>query len=499
MNLQHLITESELESHIKLFDFPTQEAEKECLRHLQSRWTTSRAELERRAADVLTLSQNSRLLKAASSLKETKHFEQILLNHTSSETSETAEEQIFFSGAATKPLNHIPFLVTLFVFLKVYIAPGLALLMPLVLAVMPYFIMTTMMNTSIPWDTYVQMMKQMAFGIQSGEPWRLKHIAQIGWFFVSLGQGMIQPFFTAYHTSKLDTKICERGEAIIQIASTTKTILEDWRANGAAKGWTLQVPTVPQSPREAVAWMEAEPLGWLAVKRSFGYIGMMATFASNPAWRPVQWSSRGLTFKDLCDIAVIKKGAALSTLALENHCMVTGPNRGGKSSALRAVLQQVLLGQTFGLTYGATGSWRPFQLIFSRLKSKDSAGKESLFEMEVRMAANMLKLTKSTEKHSLVLIDELFHSTNPPDAEISAKLFLQQLWDLPNVKSMISTHIFSLCEMPQKPQMLCVPAEELAEGQIQYSYKLAPGICRVSSVREVLKEHGLTSALKHHL
>lgn len=492
MNLQHLIAESELESHIKTFGFPVKEAEKECLRHLQTRWTSSRSELERRAADCLTLSQAPETIKQSlTALKELQPYEQTLLNHTTSETSQTAEEQIFFSGTATKPLNHIPFLVTLFVFLKVYIAPALALLMPLVLAVMPYFIMTTVMGTQIPWDTYVQMMKQMAFGIQSGEPWRLKHIAQVGWFFVSLGQGMIQPFFTAYHTAKLDAKICERGEAIIQIANTTRRILEDWKARGAARTWTLQVPDVPQAPREAVAWMEAEPLGWLALQRCFGYVGMMTTFASSPSWRSVQWSTRGLAFKDLCDIAVLKKGATLSTLALENHCMVTGPNRGGKSSALRAVLQQVLLGQTFGLSYHATGSWRPFQQIFSRLKSKDHAGKESLFEMEVRMAATMLKTTKFTGKHSLVLIDELFHSTNPPDAEISAKLFLQQLWDLPNVKSMISTHIFSLCEMPQKPQMICVPAEETTDGRIQYSYKLAPGICRVSSVREVLKEHGL--------
>lgn len=492
MNIQHLITESELETHIKSFHFPVEEAEKECLRHLQTRWTTSRSELERRAADILTLSQAPETLNHTESiLKNLRPYEQVLQNHTTSETSQTAEEQIFFSGTATKPLNHIPFLVTLFVFLKVYIAPGLALLMPLLLAVMPYFIMTTVMNTTIPWDTYVQMMKQMAFGIQSGEPWRLKHIAQVGWFFVSLGQGMIQPFYTAYHTAKLDAKICERGEAIIQIANTTRQILEDWRAKGAARTWTLHVPDVPQSPREAVAWMEAEPLGWLAVKRCFGYVGMLTTFAVNPAWRSVEWSNRGLAFKNLCDIAILEKGATLSTLALENHCMVTGPNRGGKSSALRAVLQQVLLGQTFGLTYKATGSWRPFQHLFSRLKSKDHAGKESLFEMEVRMAATMLKTAKNTEKHSLVLIDELFHSTNPPDAEISAKLLLQQLWDLPNVKSMISTHIFSLCEMPQKPQMVCVPAEEMADGQIQYSYKLVPGICRVSSVREVLKEHGL--------
>jgi hypothetical protein len=492
MNIQHLITESELETQIQQFGFPVEEAEKECLRHLQIRWTSSRAELERRAADVQTLTHHPETLQQTLEvLKTIRPYEQIIQNHTTSETSQTAEEQIFFSGASTKPLNHIPYLVTLFVFLKVYIAPGMALLMPLVLAIMPYFIMTTVMGTQIPWDTYVQMMKQMAFGIQSGEPWRLKHIAQVGWFFVSLGQGMIQPFFTAYHTRKLDAKICERGEAVLQIANTTRKILEDWRAKGAARTWTLQVPDVPQAPREAVAWMEAEPLGWLAVKRCFGYVGMMATFAASARWRPVAWSNRGLAFKDLCDIAVLEKDGKRSTLALENHSMVTGPNRGGKSSALRAVLQQVLLGQTFGLTYKATGSWRPFQLLFSRLKSKDHAGKESLFEMEVRMAATMLKTTKSTEKHSLVLIDELFHSTNPPDAEISAKLFLQQLWGLTNVKSMISTHIFSLCEMPQKPQMICVPAEEGADGQIQYSYKLAPGICRVSSVREVLKEHGL--------
>ncbi len=109
------------------------------------------------------------------------------------------------------------------------------------------------------------------------------------------------------------------------------------------------------------------------------------------------------------------------------------------------------------------------------------------------MASTMLHTTAKSGQPTLLLIDELFHSTNPPDAEISAKLFLQRLWTLPNAKSMISTHIFSLCETPghEGIQTFCCAAEEREDESIQYSYRLTEGICRVSSVREVLHEAGL--------
>jgi DNA mismatch repair ATPase MutS len=114
--------------------------------------------------------------------------------------------------------------------------------------------------------------------------------------------------------------------------------------------------------------------------------------------------------------------------------------------------------------------------------------------MEVRMASKMLNTARSTGKHCLVCIDELFHSTNPPDAEISAKLFLQQVWNVPNVKSLISTHIFSLCELNSGPQQFCVPATE-SDGNIKYSYKFSPGTCTLSSVQEVLQEYGMIERL----
>ena len=113
--------------------------------------------------------------------------------------------------------------------------------------------------------------------------------------------------------------------------------------------------------------------------------------------------------------------------------------------------------------------------------------------MEVRNASRMIRELKS-RKHSLILIDELFHSTNPPDAETSAKVFLEKLWELTNVKSIISTHIFTLCDNPPDGiATLCCPAT-VTDCGIQYSYNLRSGVCRISSVREVLIEAGLLRA-----
>jgi DNA mismatch repair ATPase MutS len=228
-----------------------------------------------------------------------------------------------------------------------------------------------------------------------------------------------------------------------------------------------------------------------------GQVSVYTQLARDPSWIPVKWSDsiQTLSIEPFSDLAIQKEKAIKSSLVLKGHSLLTGPNRGGKSSNLRAILQQVLLGQTTGFTYLANGSWKPFSTIFTRLKSQDTAGKESLFEMEVRFASQIINTVKKQKKHVLVLIDEIFHSTNPPDAETSAKLFLEILWKYPHVKSIISTHIFSLCEGKHPIQTFYCDAEEDDDGKLKYFYKLTEGgVCKISSVREVLIESGLLCA-----
>jgi hypothetical protein len=508
MDLAHIYQESELQTHISSFGFPLVAGEEECVRQLRGPWVSNTQILEQRAADVITLRKDPEVCAyAMKTLKSLKEAESILREHIPSETSKTAEGQILFQGEHTKVLNTIPYMIAILVFLKVWIAPLLALMTPLLLAVMPYVIMTTIMDMNITWDIYVSMMKHMVLGIQNGEPWRPKHYVQAIWTTISLGQGIVNPFITAYHTSNLDQTIVKRGQALIEIRLRCADVLDRLKAIGCFQTSPLVFPEVPMEPRQAAAWMDSEPLGVQTLWRLTGRLTIICTMASDKSWKPVQWTSNEtLCLTDLSDLAIPSERAAKSALSLRGHSLLTGPNRGGKSSCLRAILQQVILGQTFGLTKGVQGSWKPYGQVFTRLKSRDHAGRESLFEMEVRMASIILKTIQTKRSHTLVLIDELFHSTNPPDAEISARLFLQQLWKFRYTKSIISTHIFSLCEGIQQTtetvdsaagiQLLCCPAEESLTG-IQYSYTLQSGICKVSSVREVLQENGLlTTALK---
>jgi DNA mismatch repair ATPase MutS len=255
---------------------------------------------------------------------------------------------------------------------------------------------------------------------------------------------------------------------------------------------SAQFPEIPKDPRRAAAWMDEEPLAMAHIWKLWGEMDIYFTLAKDVRWKTIDWSHPSLDLTNIYDLAIPETTAIQSTLGLKKHSLFTGPNRGGKSSTLRAILQQILLGQTFGFTFGETthGAWTPFKYIFTRLKSRDSSGKESLFEMEVRMASTILKTLRKQSSHTLVLIDELFHSTNPPDAETSARLFLQQLWTFPQAKSIISTHIFSLCEScPTDIETFCCSAIEHDDTSIEYSYMLSKGVCRVSSVREVLAEH----------
>jgi DNA mismatch repair ATPase MutS len=133
----------------------------------------------------------------------------------------------------------------------------------------------------------------------------------------------------------------------------------------------------------------------------------------------------------------------------------------------------------------------PFRWLQTCLRLEDIPGSKSLFEREVAIASLALDRVRSKAGRGLVLIDELFHSTNPPDAEIASRKFLDELWRSKSTLSVVSTHLFCLAEEERTTvQQICCPATDNGH-HIKYKYGLAPGICRVSSVREILREQGL--------
>jgi DNA mismatch repair ATPase MutS len=125
--------------------------------------------------------------------------------------------------------------------------------------------------------------------------------------------------------------------------------------------------------------------------------------------------------------------------------------------------------------------------MFVCLKPDDLPGSKSRFEREIEFTAATLRTTQPI----MVLIDELYHSTNPSDAERSCDIYCNQLWKKPNVISVISTHLFGFVEKADKNiQRLCCPATN-DNGAITFHYGLRKGICTISSVDLLLEKNGL--------
>jgi DNA mismatch repair ATPase MutS len=104
-------------------------------------------------------------------------------------------------------------------------------------------------------------------------------------------------------------------------------------------------------------------------------------------------------------------------------------------------------------------------------------------------------ILKREDGIGLVLYDELFHSTNPPDGIRTAELFLKSLWNKPSVVSIVSTHVFDLVDSaPEVVKKICCNAVEVGD-RIAFSYEVVPGVSKMSSVTEIWNRFGLAAGV----
>ena len=162
MNFSHILEESELVSHIEKFQFPLKSGRIEFQRMLETEMVSSKKLLQDRQSKIQYLRNFSADLQILENkLESVNADEELLLSHVPNESSKISDGQIFFQGEHTKSLNFIPYCIVFFVFLKIWIAPIMALMTPLIFAIVPYILMITIMGINIPWDTYKIIMKQM--------------------------------------------------------------------------------------------------------------------------------------------------------------------------------------------------------------------------------------------------------------------------------------------------------------------------------------------------
>jgi hypothetical protein len=389
-------------------------------------------------------------------------------------------------------LNTVPFLVFCVSMFKLYIVPALAVLTPFFMILAPYILLKHWYKLPLDPNQYLDLLFGM-LGLQKETLWTPKGIVQMSVTAVSVGQSVVQPIQNALHLQTIQTNLVKKGYVVEQLAVLLQKLqtilpfqnpLEDLLPNLG-------------DPHRSFTVLWDHPFRLRIALQALGDVEVLYRIASCAKLFPVELSkSRGLLLRTAKD-PFMKEAVPfhLRFSRKQHHAILTGPNRGGKSSVLRTTLLCVVLAQTFGFAPAETMRLCPFTWIASGLKIDDRPGQSSLFEREVSFAAAILKRSQTAPQETgLILFDELFHSTNPPDGARTATVFLEQIWKTKNTVSFISTHVFELAKQcPPTVLQLCVPAT-VSETGLQFSYTLKPGVCTVSSVDEILKEKGLLSA-----
>jgi DNA mismatch repair ATPase MutS len=180
----------------------------------------------------------------------------------------------------------------------------------------------------------------------------------------------------------------------------------------------------------------------------------------------------------------------------ESNALLTGPNAGGKSTLLKATLAAVLMAQTLTIA-PCSGGCRltPFSYLSSHINVPDSAGRESLFEAEMHRAKRNLDTLSALApgRRALIVMDEIFSSTNPVEGIAGAFAVARRLAAHPGALCIISTHYTYLCKLERETGGLFLNFR-MPVGDTD-KFKLMRGVSRQYVALELLRRSGFDEGI----
>ena len=240
---------------------------------------------------------------------------------------------------------------------------------------------------------------------------------------------------------------------------------------------------------------------WLAVVGEAEALSALAGLAhQNPGWAEADVSRERdrIKARELAHPLIapsIRIGNDVEVGPAGSFLLVTGSNMSGKSTLLRAIGLNVVLGQAGGRVCAAALSMPPTRVVTSMRVDDSLAGGVSFFMAELQRLKHVVDVAESGEAGvCLYLLDEMLQGTNSAERRVAARTVIRRLVASGSIGA-VTTHDLTLAETPEL-ERIAVPVHftETVGGSdegLTFDYRLRPGIAQSTNALKLLRLVGL--------
>jgi len=176
--------------------------------------------------------------------------------------------------------------------------------------------------------------------------------------------------------------------------------------------------------------------------------------------------------------------------------IITGSNMSGKSTLLRTIGLNMILGYT-GTKVAAKHLNIPIVSIVTYMRIKDALEENvSTFKAELNRISMILSVLKEKDD-AFILIDEMLRGTNSKD-KLNGSIGITKKLLESNAYSMIATHDIKLAEMGNQEDRIANYYFDIdyKDGDLVFDYKVKSGICENFNASFLLGQLGIDTDVK---
>ena len=208
-------------------------------------------------------------------------------------------------------------------------------------------------------------------------------------------------------------------------------------------------------------------------------------------WSKPEFSGRQLSVTGIYH--PLMEGAVENSFVMEKNIILTGSNASGKSTFVKAVAVNMILGQSI-YTCTARKMKIPNAVVLTSMAVRDNLlSGESYYIKEIKYLQRMIEKS-SGERMVFCGIDEILRGTNTTE-RIAASIAILQYLCSKNCMVMVATHDL---ELATALEGLCENyyfCESVQDGDVVFDYKLKKGISNTRNAIRLLEAIGFPAEI----